>query len=79
MKSLSTVCTYWQTEAEQCQRAPVSADYFEIDPIRGEKYIASLCARHDNPAARRFALARGYERRDRKPTLSIVQSVPAHI
>lgn len=71
---LPDACTYvLEARAEHslhvCGRSPISADYFERNDVKGEAWIASLCARCDRPAARRYAMARGYIRRDRRPEL----------
>jgi hypothetical protein len=67
---VSSTCEYWLRPDEQCRR-PAVADYFEVDPLKGERHVSSNCAAHDGPATRRFAMAKGYERRDRR-SLSVV-------
>lgn len=72
--TLPDECTFWLRPGEQCGRAPIQGDYVDVDDVTGEKLITSNCARHDGPAARREAMARGITRRDRRPALEAVSA-----
>ena len=72
MSRLPESCTFWMDETTQCGRQPVVVDYLEGDHVRGDRLVSSNCSLHDGAAARRYALAKGYDRRDRKPELTVV-------
>jgi len=72
MSKLPDSCTYWMDGVTQCGRQPVVVDYSEHDSVKGERLVSSNCSLHDGAPARRYALAKGYERRDRKPELTVV-------
>ena len=63
---LGDQCQYWMTPTFQCGRVPVVVDYVEVDAVKGERLISSNCFTHDQAEARRYAMAKGWERRSRK-------------
>jgi hypothetical protein len=73
-KRLPDTCTYLMEPGLPCGRMPVQADYVEHNDLTGERHVASLCEWHDRAAARRFAMARGYDRRSRNPYLHVEAS-----
>ena len=73
MTPLPDSCTYWMDPTRQCGRQPIEADYFTADDVRGDQLVSSNCGMHDLAAARRYALAKGLERRTRRH----LEAVPA--
>lgn len=68
-KRLPQNCQFFMEPGFQCGRTPVAADYLRVSDIEGETLVTSNCQLHDNARARRYALAKGFVRRDRKPNL----------
>lgn len=76
MTKLPEYCGYTLVSRDHeqvvCYRGPVAADFFTSDDLHGERHVISLCALHDSPAARRYAMAKGITRRSRKADLEVV-------